>query len=343
MPVIRTEWSDIVKAFAVMLVVWNHSATGITQFPLPHSVREATEFFHLFNLSSFFLVAGLFVCSSVRKDTGSYIWNLVRLVYYPMVLWSVLQGTIYALAGDHVQYPTPIWEPLLTSWYQPHKQMGFLLSLLAGRLLFLAADRLRVPWWGMGIFAMAGIVIYGGMWADPPRTIIAPDSLMWMCIGAGLSAMGGLRVIDRMPRSIVLASFLGTASAAVAMYALWPEPITASYYSLSLLRLLGMASVVLLAIFVSKLGRMPILTYIGQHSLQIFLAHLIFVGGFRLFLTKIAGMDQALPVALACFALGIAAPLTLHRIFGNRWLFELPAGRRHDPASSVSRGKIFLK
>lgn len=334
----RIYWGDIVKALAIILVVWNHSATGITDYELPYFISGATEFFHLFNLSSFFLVAGLFVCSSVKKPTGQYLWNLFCSVYYPMVLWSILQGTIYALGSAHVSKPTPLWEPLLTSWYHPHKQMSFLLSLLAGRVLFLVADRLRLPWWGITLMTIAGIGLYGQMWEDPPQTFIAPDSVLWMCLGAGITALGGPILINRSRASIFLILLIISATTAVAIYNFWPRPLTASYYSLTLIRAFGMASVVLLSIFLSKLGPMRLLTFIGQNSLPIFLAHLIFVGPLRITLTKFVGLDNPTMIAVICFIFGIVMPLVLYRIFGNRWLFRLPLPYpfHHTPRSMAS-------
>lgn len=111
----RHAWADIAKAIAILMVVWNHAATGVTQYPLPGHVYSFTQFVHLFNLSTFFFVAGLVVLNSVQKPFDAFFWRLLRLVYYPMVLWSILQGTLYSLAGSNVEEQIPIWEPLVTS------------------------------------------------------------------------------------------------------------------------------------------------------------------------------------------------------------------------------------
>jgi fucose 4-O-acetylase-like acetyltransferase len=320
----RVEWSDIAKALAVMLVVWNHSATGITQLELPGPVSAFTEFVHKFNLATFYLVAGLFVCQSVRKPADAYAWSMFRLIYYPMVLWSILQGTLYALASAHVENRIGLFEPLLTSWYAPHKQMGFLLSLLVGRFLFLAADRLRIPWWGVGLGALAGIVVYAAMWAAPPPLPIRPDSVLWMSVGAGISALGGLGRIDRLSLPAALALFAGALAAAIGLYVAWPGPISSTYYSLTAMRGLGVASVTFLAISLGKMRGTGWLVYIGQRSLPIFLAHLILAGGLRIALVRVLGVENAMLVAVAAFTLGVTGPLLLYHVVGQRWLFELP-------------------
>jgi len=336
----RIEWSDIAKALAVMLVVWNHSATGITQLELPERISVFTEFVHKFNLATFFLVAGLFVFQSVRKPLGEYAWSMFRLVYYPMVLWSILQGTLYALASSHVEKQIGLFEPLLTSWYAPHKQMGFLLSLLVGRFLFLLADRSGLSWWGVGLGALAGVAVYAEMWAAPPALPIRPDSVLWMSVGAGISALGGLAWIERLSLPTALALFLLALASAIGLYAAWPGPISSTYYSLVAIRALGVAAVVFLAITLSKMPWTDWLVYVGRRSLPIFLAHLILAGGLRIALVRIVGIESATLVAIAAFTLGMLGPLIFYHIVGKRWFFELPRDmlRRHRLTAAASAG-----
>lgn len=320
----RFDWCDIAKAIAIFMVVWNHSATGITQFTLPGPIVFITDFFHLFSLSAFFFVAGVVVVRSVKKDFPSFFWRLFSMVYYPMVLWSILQGTLYAFAADHVEEQIPIWEPLLTSWYSPHKQMGFLLSIIIGRLLFYAAYRLNIQWWVTVLLTFGLVVAFALNWHDPFFVPIDPGYLFFMALGVAAATTGLASLIGKFS---VFQAFLASAvffSIALFLDAL-PGQAKVSYFLITGLRFFAMFGVIFFAIALSKLPWTSWLNYVGQRSLVIFCAHLIITGGTRIFLIKIVGMENPMIIFPICFALGVLLPLLFVRILGRDWTFQLPA------------------
>ncbi len=321
----RVEWADIAKAIAIIMVVWNHASTGVTHAPLPPAVLALTEFVHLFNVSSFFVVAGLFVCRSVKTPVSDYTWRMFRMIYYPMVLWSILQGTIYALSSGYVEEAMGLYQPLITSWYAPHKQLSFLMSLLAGRYVFLLADRLRIPWWGVGLTAGVAAIIQGLNWQDPLWFPIDPAYLVIMAAGAGITALGAQKRLATIAPGTALALSAIGITAAAGLVATWPGSVYASYFNLAGVRILAVTAVVFLSIFLAKTGRAGWLVNIGKQSLPIFLAHLIITGGTRIFLLKILGIEDVMALAVLCFLPGLLGPMIMVKVIGRRWIFEFPA------------------
>lgn len=126
-------WVDYAKAIGIILVVFGHVNRGL------HSsgINVSNLFFvnmdsiiYSFHMPLFFFLSGLFFVSSIEKSTKkNFILNKINTIFYPYVIWSLLQGGTEVILSKYTNAKTNIID-VLSFPFHPRAQFWFLYALL---------------------------------------------------------------------------------------------------------------------------------------------------------------------------------------------------------------------
>ncbi|MED5814336.1 acyltransferase [Mycolicibacterium sp. 050232] len=345
----RDRTFDVARGIAIIAIVVGHVWRGFGTAGLidaPESVLIAVDRgLYLFHLSVFVFISGLFTAGSAdRAGWPPYVWQRFVQFTYLYLLWSILEGCVKALAGSSVNTAQP-WSDVLQVW-RPASQMWFLPFLLAVIVAF-------VPWrpWSSKLssrFAVGiAVVISVILWGVNGQYVFTQ--------GLGLTAFfvigliwGAARVQAALKRISVTAAVL-IAIAAWLLFALsmvWVLPTAPSLGGEDRTPLtVGVGIVASTAGLVGVLAvsyvvvRVPswatdALALLGRRSMELYLAHIVFIGTTRIVLIKLGLTNVPLVFALTLIA-GVIGPLILSSILkriGAPWLFEAPRAISRAPA-----------
>ncbi len=333
----RQHWPDIARALAIIMVVVNHSVTGIDVRLPVGDLRHAVDFVHIFNLSTFYFVSGLFIWRSVEHNPRRYLLDMAQKVYYPMVLWNLIIGTALILADTEAGKEFGFAALVLRGFFWPHTLVAFLLSLILCRLLFLGARMLQLPRKSMLLISLPLIVLYGLFgYHQPIELPIALDGLFLMALAGLIAPSLGPATVSRIPTFLLA----GVALFALGLllineYAL-SSTVYASYFRLVAARICGVVMVVSLAIILERLPYTEWLRFLGRHSLEIFLAHHVFCGAVRVVLHNLLNLGNPHIIWALMLAAGILAPLFLSLVTRKQYLFVWPTRKHQNTPGSGS-------
>jgi fucose 4-O-acetylase-like acetyltransferase len=307
---------------------------------LPAWLIDFTGFVHSFNLSSFFIVAGFFAWRSVGYSTDTVISSLARKLAWPMILWSIIQSTLYSFAGSSVQNPKPLDDAIFSAIIEPHKHLSFLLSIIVGRLIFLGWRRAGGQKLNLLAMATVYVALTELFWGDP---LFLPVLGRIPAYGLFLMVLGSIVAdhqelfyrLNRVPTSGLIVTLLTALTLCVGFYA--QTSVYASQSGLLIFRLAAILAVFAAGHLLLLTPAKPVVQLLGRNSIEIFLAHLIITGGVRVVGLNVLGERWALPLAFFALLAGIVIPLLAGRVLGRSWIFELPrfwAGWRAETVRS---------
>jgi fucose 4-O-acetylase-like acetyltransferase len=330
---------DAAKGIAIVAIVVGHVLRGLAGAGIADTHTswyfEADSALYLFHLGVFVLLAAVFVPRGVeRAGSLPYLRRRAVELVWLYVLWSVLQLLVKLATGTLVNTPTDVhdllaigWAPMAQFWFLP-----FLLLVTIGTVLVR-------PWEG-GVRAALGLVLGLGVslvaWS---RTGPVNGT-----IGLGLTAffvVGSMLGPERLRRGLgrPVAVLAGAAAVLVVAYVALlvladplppttqPDPPTPANVALGVVAsVVGVLAVLVLAALLAPGAAGRGLAYLGERSLPIFLAHIIFASGTRIVLEKAGLEGLAVHLVLGTLA-GIVGSLLLYaasRALGWTWLFGAP-------------------
>lgn len=158
---VRSNLVDIVKGIAIILVVYGHTAQGMTHrgwWAGPGAVFSHA-FVYSFHMPAFFFVAGLFVAGSIAKrGSRRFTIDKLKTILYPYVLLAILSVALEPLIGRFKFETKPFrWNVFLVN-LADGQASWFLFVLFF--CLMLALLTIRVPdWLRFLIAALVGMTL----------------------------------------------------------------------------------------------------------------------------------------------------------------------------------------
>ena len=135
----RAEWADYAKGIGIILVVYSHVVRGISNTPglsLPKVFYYCSDtFVYSFHMPLFFFLAGLFVNRSLTKKALGFIVDKCKVVAYPYVVWSCIQGGLQIVFAQYANHQVNLWD-LPRILYAPLLHFWFLYSLFVMFVLY---------------------------------------------------------------------------------------------------------------------------------------------------------------------------------------------------------------
>lgn len=321
----RIPWPDYAKGIGILLVVVGHVLRGLVN----SSILSGSGFegfldrwIYSFHMPLFFFISGMFADHSARRTAGVYVLDKMKVVLYPYLVWSLLQGLVQWKLSAHTNANTTLSD-LITILYRPPAQFWFLYILFFVMLIFLFFKKVKVSPLGFFLFSVAGYLALGGLYLGPWNVVymvcqymiyfglgvflsthvqklyaVSGEGILW---GMGLAALGVL----------TLCVLLGVEGLFLA------APLVAG---------LGVFSVTVLAMAMGRRGTGRFIHGWGMASLQIYVAHTLASAGFRIVVQKGLGWDGAWIHVLGGVCFGMYVPILLDRFcnrIGFRYLFAL--------------------
>jgi len=290
------------------------------------------------HLPVFAFLSGLFVRRAVERDgRQTYLRSRLTLFAYLYVLWTVLQGAVKLVTGSLANSPLTA-RGLAESLWLPDTQMWFLPFLA-----LVTCASVVVPPWGdrtrLALGTLVALVVSGVAWglngAVAGSQGLGLAVFFWVGVVVGPEGVSRLRCRPKVLLAAGGAVFVGVLALSDPVVATSShEPRSLATSGLGVIA--SVAGVVAVLCLGQVLDRGPVagwLLFLGQCSLEIFLAHIIFTAATRITLEQVGVHSVAPHLALGTLV-GIAGPLALwwlgHRM-GVPWLFSAP--RTRAPAS----------
>lgn len=341
----RHAWVDYARGICIILVCYRHTYEGLTNaavlqaehYPL---LKYLNVFFFSFRMPLFFIVSGIFIGMSLqRKGVAAYIKDRFRFIFYPFLVWGVIQITLQLLFKNYVNAER---EPMdyLYLLIAPRKieQFWYLNALFnVGALYAILKIKGKFKAWQQFIL---GIALYA---------ISAVCTIKYIDIGflSDVFFFYPFFALGDMMAHVVVDAHKDSFIASRKMFLLWlPVFFAAQYFFTSInlqhgndyyiqhfqpalfaaIALTGCIFVVNVSFLLQEWSVAKFLRVIGYHSLYIYIMHLMIIAAFRAFYLKVLH-GQSLPLFMtAGVLLGIFVPIIMYNLAekaGLSWLFIL--------------------
>lgn len=334
---------DILRGIAVFGVVFNHTLGGLVgagHFPEGSIASDINQWFYIFRMPTIAFVLGLFVARSVEKySANGYLWRRLKFALYIYFIWYVIQMGLEFVASSLTTTPVTLGE-ILSFWIMPSHLWFIPYIAVSTAFLVLLQPWKEGRWWVNPVVLIASVILWG----------INPDLfgfrglslLIFSFAGATLTSkrlgllysryrpqvlgVGGLSLLLNIVIYIYFSEkFLHAPTANILLTSkelnqFWQIVSFVSAVS-GVLFLVGLAA----ALYLVPLLR-DWLAYMGQRTLEIYLAHVAVISVTRIVLGKM-GVDIPYLLFAICLLNGVMLPLILERMSrGNklRLLFEPP-------------------
>ena len=317
----RIDWVDAVKGLTIILVVMEHTTFGVQGAigHLPALFGAVAEFAKPFRMPLFFLVAGLFAYKALYGDLRKFVDGKIIHFAYFYVLWSVIQiGLKIAVPHDGPWKVTYI--DLLMIPVQPFAVLWFIYSLA---MFFCAMRFLRSARPAYVIFFAAALYF---LRLDTGWMLI--DEFAWRFIWFVLGVYGARQIFELADwaraypaKGLALSGLLLASLGAV----VFSHLVDIRGFELLMGVAGASAAIMLVAIAASKNLAAP-LTFVGKHSLYIFLSFFLPMAATRMVLVKL-GMENGDLITLIAMTVAVVAPVIAYRIVANTpldFLFTRP-------------------
>lgn len=321
----RLAWPDYAKGMGIFLVVVGHVLRGLVKSSIiPGSGFEGfvDAWIYSFHMPLFFFISGIFVTSSARKPLGIYVSDKLKAVAYPYFVWCLIQGLIQIGLSAYTNSPMTFAD-LLAILYRPPAQFWFLYVLFVIMMIFVVMKKLGMGEIWIFLFAVAFFFSIEFVYLGPWGVIyMVRENMIYFGIGILLST----RIKSILRESNTLKPLYFACPALVILtFCVWYG--LQQFLSLRpLLAVLGIFSVVAIAMSLSSHKTAGVIRQWGVVSLQIYVAHTIASAGFRIVVHKIFGYEAAWLHISGGICVGMYFPILLDRFCRRirfKYLFTL--------------------
>lgn len=327
----RSYWVDYAKAIGIILVVYGHIARGIYNAGInisPEFYEIAYGIVYSFHIPLFFFLSGLFFYSQLSKKGGlNLVKSKVDTIFYPYVIWSILQGVLEAFLSSYTNGTITYFEVFSLFWL-PRAQFWFLYALfivftIASIIFTVVSKKAAI------VVFLLSVILYISPWMIPDFFVFnfISQNFVFFVLGIIFSSYS---MSDYLLRGYFFVF-------ATCMFIIG-QFLFHNIFGLSFLDkgiaslLLAIVSIFFVIILSSWASLKPnrLVVFIGSSSMPIYLMHIIAGSGIRVILKNNFAVDSAMiHLVVGCF-FGIFAPL-LALIIINKlkipYIFSAPISR----------------
>ena len=325
----RSEWVDYAKAIGILLVVYGHVARGLYNAGLEvnnHLYALADSFVYSFHMPLFFFLSGLFFLNSIqRRGGGKLILSKIDTVFYPYIVWSILQGSIEVVMSKYTNGNVSLVEVLSLLW-APRAQFWFLYALF---VIFCLVSLLytisKNKDFSLAVLALSALAyVYQSLLPDNLLIGFISNNLVFFMFGIVFSIYFNNRLLSG--RLLLFLSALLFFSAQYFFHIVLALNYVDKGLASMLLALISITFIIFLSIWLSKTSS-KFIVLIGSSSMAIYLMHVILGSGIRVVLKKALGVDSFVTHAVVgCFfgLLGPVMALLITKRFDIKYVFTAP-------------------
>ncbi len=336
----RADWVDYGKGIGIILVVYGHllSSGFHAGINIPeHFFRLSDSIIYGFHMPFFFLLAGIFVESSLQKrGIKIYLIDKFSRIAYPYFVWSVLQVGVEVIFSNQTRHGTNL-ENLLAIPYRPWGQFWFLYALFIMHITFALTSR-------FGKYSTALILILAAVLYFYPLSVgiagLYGFSIYFIFFVMGIILKKTLLDAEKynLPLGFILLLFLILIGSGYLIFEYQIKPVRLSggnhpFYFLYLAAL-GTTACIGLSQYLAKKNTAQFLKTLGTYSLQIYLAHMLAGAGIRMVLLNVFGIQNWVVHIIIGVGFALTAPIFLQKISDRvkfPYLFEFK--KNYDPVT----------
>lgn len=332
-PAQREIWIDYLKAIGIILVVYGHVARGVYNAAIPLDQQHfqlIDSVIYSFHMPLFFFASGLTLTHSLAKyGTAGFMIEKLKTLAYPYVVWSVIQCSISLLLSRFTNRRVDVVSLLSIPWH-PQDQFWFLYALL----LIMLVLAMLLNWLGLQrrywllAFFIAGFIFHESY---------AYSMVDAFVLSYGVYTVLGLCFADFQGRVMQHVRCLAPLLICVAIAAQYVFHValqlrTDGDHGFTFpLALVCIFAIVAVCIRMERQPRWVWILQIGRLSMPIFLMHVLFGSGMRIFLDKfLHSQDPILHLVMGTIA-GVVLPMVAYRVLlacKAGLLFALPQRSR---------------
>jgi fucose 4-O-acetylase-like acetyltransferase len=292
--------------------VFGHAQRGISKVVALPEVWQQLDFaLYTFHMPLFMFLAGYNVVESRKKP--SFLARRSQAIIHPYVVWSTLQLLVMMATSGLTQTRPPWYEPLTILW-QPPSPFWFLYVLFFFNVLVAFVRP------SLGLFASACVLLL----ASP---LFRPVLQFQFAYFLAFFLAGTLIRVGRLP--------LWSGLAALCVFGVgtfWALSTTLSYahrahpFYAPVLLPVTVAGVIATLTLAQRIGNPALLSFMGQRSMSIYVAHIIMTAGTRIVLLKAFHVTDGLTLIVLCTCMGVVGPLALDVLLRRArlsWYFGL--------------------
>jgi len=326
----QLQWVNYAKAITIILIVYRHTLTGLLGAGIyvnPYFVL-ANDAVLSFRMPLFMMLSGIFFSSSFRKRTYSgYVGNKISTILYPYIVWASIQLLIQIILSTYTNSVRSFFDfTYLVTHPRALDQFWFLYALFFITIFHsLLNYLLKCPKW---VYVAIGLFLFG--FVPYVEKIDFSFLLFYFYVFYALGDFFAKHLLD--PKSADLWGSVGL------LIIFFPLFFSIQYYwvinldnnlnkfVVLIIGLIGSAFVLIICHLLDKYKLAKWLISIGQHSMPIYLMHVLVVAGVRVVLQNIFSITSpkiSLPLSLI---LGIILPMIAYNIMLKKnmwWLFSL--------------------
>ena len=368
----RYAWIDYAKGICIILVTFRHVQEGLheagTAYAYP-ALKFADVFFFSFRMPLFFIVSGIFLGGTLRKNSVTqYISGRFRTLVWPLLLWGCIQITLQLIFKKYVNvdripfdYVNLLIKPRAIEQFWYLHTLFLTGSLYAILKVWGKFSMLHQVLLGILLYSITGYCRYNNMFEH----LFILDVFFYYIFFAVGDYFGSI-VLDPKnfkifssnktffiftPLFVILELYFTNINLAHGIGSGYRQP---DYYVQNqmpalflIVGLVGGAFLIHCSFMLQKLNILKFIRVIGYYSLHIYVIHLIITAGTRIFFRHVLHYDNFFVLLAAGTILGIAVPIIVANVtekLGMWWLFTLknphPNKQGGKAVWNVGPGKI---
>jgi fucose 4-O-acetylase-like acetyltransferase len=328
----RYGWVDYARGIAIMLVVYRHVLIGMQRADifLPHAAFEFQELFYNFRMPVFFVLSGVFLAKSLRKKSWiSVLQDRSATLLYPYLLWGSVLITLQIVFSRYTNATREISDYLYL-FSQPRRidHLWYLFALFNTSMLFLFVTRFVKNKQANVVFA----VCLHALTITPlfeGNSLIGDICYFYLYLVCGtyfsemlLSPSPVIRVSNPVSAFLMLLFFI------VAQWFWFMHADEENLYLplFLLINLFACWCVYVLSVFLARFEATGWLSFIGEHSLYIYILHVTIAALIRSILVRSAIAFPPVVILISCWIAGVVVPIVLFQTlkrYGFKRMFSL--------------------
>ncbi|MGJ3234270.1 acyltransferase family protein [Marivirga sp.] len=329
----KLEWVNYAKGIAIILVVYRHILIGIERSGIDVQIwlKTANEIVYSFRMPLFFVLSGIFVAKSIAKRQGNeFLKTKFNTIFYPYLIWGVIQISIQIILSNYTNANRDLLDFLyLLIHPRAIDQLWYLYALFNSSILFfLFYQKLKLnKFW----LLIIGIALYGLSVFVKEYSLIHDIFYYFIFFVLGHVTSEILLNRDNYKFFYSFKPFLILTPFFWFSQWYWLNNQELNIFLFGLIAILGTFYVFTISFLLTKTNKLNFLSIVGEHSLYIYLMHLLVVSAIRLFFTSVLNIYEPAVILIVGWLSGVIIPIMIYKYLVKlkiTFLFEFPANNK---------------
>ncbi len=316
----RERWIDTAKGIGIILVVFGHVERGLWDSNILKNeyFKIIDSIIYTFHIPLFFFLSGYLFYNSIKKySSKQLILNKLKVIAYPYIVWSLIQGTVQLFLSSFTNEPYSL-KYLYSILWHPNDQFWFLYALF---LIFIVAIFLYKNCSNYFLIFVISAAVYSFEKYLPQNTpffiIYITNYFTFFAGGFVFHKIKKFSSFHVQPSTFLILAFIVSQFVYHFILKMNFEDKNIFHF------IVAFISIISVIVFSMKI-KSNLLEYLGKISLQIYLLHVLFGSGARIVLYNFFNIHNAYLHLIAGMIAGIISSAVFYELTKNfRYLYKL--------------------